>query len=259
MPADTVSRTGGYFALELDKDVHIPMRRRRVRRGRCVPSRNRRPVSHHHDDGSVLQRNPLPRVEPERGLRASARARSLHALGDGQPRLGGAAGLRGDSSGRPRHRQVPAPFESCGLSLISYATECLPQVVSRDAAMESGIASQLARVASYQTMRLTRRGRKSGNRYEVTIWFGTRFRSFGPCDGWSAAGLPGIETPPSASRSKGQPESHLPTSRRAVIAMTERAMNGGFARCAWRITDFAESQHSPHRSLQQKSSRAASG
>ena len=37
--------------------------------------------------------------------------------------------------------------------------------------MESGIASQLARVASYQTMRLTHRGRKSGNRYEVTIWF----------------------------------------------------------------------------------------
>ena len=37
--------------------------------------------------------------------------------------------------------------------------------------MESGIASQLAKVASYQTMRLTHRGRKSGNRYEVTIWF----------------------------------------------------------------------------------------
>ena len=37
--------------------------------------------------------------------------------------------------------------------------------------MESGIARHLARVASYQTMRLTHRGRKSGNRYEVTIWF----------------------------------------------------------------------------------------
>ena len=37
--------------------------------------------------------------------------------------------------------------------------------------MESGIASQLARVASYQTMRLTHQGRKSGKRYEVTIWF----------------------------------------------------------------------------------------
>jgi len=45
------------------------------------------------------------------------------------------------------------------------------RVVSRDGAMESGIASQLARVASYQTMRLPHRGRKSGNRYEVTIWF----------------------------------------------------------------------------------------
>jgi deazaflavin-dependent oxidoreductase (nitroreductase family) len=44
-------------------------------------------------------------------------------------------------------------------------------VVKRDAAMESRIASQLARVASYQTMRLTHRGRKSGNRYKVTIWF----------------------------------------------------------------------------------------
>ncbi len=37
--------------------------------------------------------------------------------------------------------------------------------------MKSGITSQLARVASYQTMRLTHRGRKSGNPYEVTIWF----------------------------------------------------------------------------------------
>jgi deazaflavin-dependent oxidoreductase (nitroreductase family) len=37
--------------------------------------------------------------------------------------------------------------------------------------MESEIASQLARVATYQTMRLTHRGRKSGKRYEVTIWF----------------------------------------------------------------------------------------
>jgi len=37
--------------------------------------------------------------------------------------------------------------------------------------MESGIASQLARVASYQTMRLTHRGRNSGNPDEVTIWF----------------------------------------------------------------------------------------
>ena len=37
--------------------------------------------------------------------------------------------------------------------------------------MESGIVSQLAKVASRQTMRLNHRGRKSGNRYEVTIWF----------------------------------------------------------------------------------------
>jgi deazaflavin-dependent oxidoreductase (nitroreductase family) len=37
--------------------------------------------------------------------------------------------------------------------------------------MESEIASQLARVASYQTLRLTHRGRKSGKHYEVTIWF----------------------------------------------------------------------------------------
>jgi deazaflavin-dependent oxidoreductase (nitroreductase family) len=44
-------------------------------------------------------------------------------------------------------------------------------MVSGDAAMESEIASQLARVASYQTLRLTHRGRKSGKRYEVTIWF----------------------------------------------------------------------------------------
>ena len=44
-------------------------------------------------------------------------------------------------------------------------------MVSEDAATESGIASQLARVARYQTMRLTHRGRKSGKRYEVTIWF----------------------------------------------------------------------------------------
>jgi deazaflavin-dependent oxidoreductase (nitroreductase family) len=43
--------------------------------------------------------------------------------------------------------------------------------MSRNAAMESGIVSQLAKVASRQTMRLTHRGRKSGNRYEVTIWF----------------------------------------------------------------------------------------
>ena len=33
------------------------------------------------------------------------------------------------------------------------------------------IASQLSRVASYQTMRLTHQGRKSNNRYDVTIWF----------------------------------------------------------------------------------------
>ena len=44
-------------------------------------------------------------------------------------------------------------------------------MASEDAATESGIASQLARVASYQTLRLTHRGRKSGKRYEVTIWF----------------------------------------------------------------------------------------
>ncbi len=44
-------------------------------------------------------------------------------------------------------------------------------MVSRDDPIESGIASRLAKVASYQTMRLTHRGRKSGNRYEVTIWF----------------------------------------------------------------------------------------
>ena len=37
--------------------------------------------------------------------------------------------------------------------------------------MESGIAARLARVARYQTMRLTHRGRKSGNPYDVTIWF----------------------------------------------------------------------------------------
>ena len=37
--------------------------------------------------------------------------------------------------------------------------------------MESEMASRLARVASYQTMRLTHLGRKSGKRYEVTIWF----------------------------------------------------------------------------------------
>jgi deazaflavin-dependent oxidoreductase (nitroreductase family) len=43
--------------------------------------------------------------------------------------------------------------------------------MSADAAMESEIASQLARVASYQTLRLAHRGRKSGQRYEVTIWF----------------------------------------------------------------------------------------
>jgi len=43
--------------------------------------------------------------------------------------------------------------------------------MSGDAAMESEIASQLARLASYQTLRLTHRGRKSGKRYEVTIWF----------------------------------------------------------------------------------------
>ena len=43
--------------------------------------------------------------------------------------------------------------------------------MSGDAAMESEIASRLARVASYQTLRLTHRGRKSGKRYDVTIWF----------------------------------------------------------------------------------------
>ena len=43
--------------------------------------------------------------------------------------------------------------------------------MSGDAAMESEIASRLARVASYQTLRLTHRGRKSGKPYEVTIWF----------------------------------------------------------------------------------------
>ena len=43
--------------------------------------------------------------------------------------------------------------------------------MSADAAMESEIASQLGRVASYQTLRLTHRGRKSGKQYEVTIWF----------------------------------------------------------------------------------------
>src|ERR1700675_2207990 len=37
--------------------------------------------------------------------------------------------------------------------------------------MESGVASRLAKVAGYQTMRLTHRGRKSGKPYEVTIWF----------------------------------------------------------------------------------------
>jgi deazaflavin-dependent oxidoreductase (nitroreductase family) len=37
--------------------------------------------------------------------------------------------------------------------------------------MDSAIASQLAKMAGYQTMRLTHRGRKSGNPYEVTIWF----------------------------------------------------------------------------------------
>ena len=43
--------------------------------------------------------------------------------------------------------------------------------MSGDAAMESEIASRLARVAGYQTLRLTHRGRKSGKPYEVTIWF----------------------------------------------------------------------------------------
>ena len=43
--------------------------------------------------------------------------------------------------------------------------------MSRDDATESGIASRLAKVASYQTLQLTHRGRKSGKRYEVTIWF----------------------------------------------------------------------------------------
>ena len=43
--------------------------------------------------------------------------------------------------------------------------------MGRDDPIESKIASRLAKVASYQTMRLTHRGRKSGNRYEVTIWF----------------------------------------------------------------------------------------
>jgi len=37
--------------------------------------------------------------------------------------------------------------------------------------MESAIASRLAGVAGYQTMRLTHLGRKSGKQYEVTIWF----------------------------------------------------------------------------------------
>jgi deazaflavin-dependent oxidoreductase (nitroreductase family) len=36
---------------------------------------------------------------------------------------------------------------------------------------ETAIASRLASVASYQTMRLTHQGRKSGKQYEVTIWF----------------------------------------------------------------------------------------
>ena len=43
--------------------------------------------------------------------------------------------------------------------------------MSADAAIESEIASRLARVASHQTLRLTHRGRKSGKQYEVTIWF----------------------------------------------------------------------------------------
>ena len=43
--------------------------------------------------------------------------------------------------------------------------------MSADAAMESEIASRLAKVATYQTLRLTHTGRKSGKRYEVTIWF----------------------------------------------------------------------------------------
>ena len=43
--------------------------------------------------------------------------------------------------------------------------------MSADAAVESEIASRLASVATYQTLRLTHRGRKSGKRYEVTIWF----------------------------------------------------------------------------------------
>ena len=37
--------------------------------------------------------------------------------------------------------------------------------------MASGTSSRLARIARYQTMRLTHCGRKSNNRYEVTIWF----------------------------------------------------------------------------------------
>jgi deazaflavin-dependent oxidoreductase (nitroreductase family) len=37
--------------------------------------------------------------------------------------------------------------------------------------MESEIASKLARVASSQTMRMTHLGRKSGKRFDVTIWF----------------------------------------------------------------------------------------
>ena len=44
-------------------------------------------------------------------------------------------------------------------------------MVSGDTAMDSEIASRLASVATYQALRLTHRGRKSGKRYEVTIWF----------------------------------------------------------------------------------------
>ena len=44
-------------------------------------------------------------------------------------------------------------------------------MVSGDTAMDSEIASRLASVATYQTLRLTHRGRKSGKPYEVTIWF----------------------------------------------------------------------------------------
>jgi deazaflavin-dependent oxidoreductase (nitroreductase family) len=37
--------------------------------------------------------------------------------------------------------------------------------------MENNLAERLARVAEYQTATLTHQGRRSGNPYEVTIWF----------------------------------------------------------------------------------------